>query len=509
MRVKNFLIQNKEILILLLVYVVLYSFNLDKFPIVTGDENWFINPAYDLAMFGKMGTSMIYGFYNIANFTYWQPPLFILLLATFFKLFGFGIVQARMVSVFLGFLTVLLTYLLGLELYNKKIGLLASLLMISNPLFFLISRTVRMEIAVACFMVTALYFTVLALKYSKKSHYFASAFFATLALLSHPNGIIAIFSVVIIILVEKIDFKMLKCSLNFDEIYVFILGGIIPLIPYILYVFTDFAAFKGQFMVNIAASPSNPLNNILLEPTRYIELFWGLANYGGFALTYVVFAITMILIIFGLCYITQELKFSDKFLLIVLIVSLGVLSVLVYHKYLIYLGLILPYLFLLIALTLKDKLRLHLNKKGIWSVFIVFLWITLIVGNCIFINNFLEKNKDYNYYSIEYEVEKYIPAGSVVMGDHNYWMALYDKYTYYGCEIRFGEGSHQYKTKTNDMVMDLKPEYILFDEIVWSSEEDKYIENFVKQNCTLIAVIPANDSNGFGMTEIYRVKKIS
>jgi 4-amino-4-deoxy-L-arabinose transferase-like glycosyltransferase len=161
MRIKTFIAQNKEILILLLIYAVLYSFNLDKFPVISGDENYFLNPAYDLVMFGKMGTSMIYGFYNIANFTYWQPPVFILLMAASFKLFGFGIVQARMVSVFLGFLTVLFIYLLGLKLYNKKIGLLASFLLVLNPLFFLVSRTARMEIAVACFMVIALYFTVL------------------------------------------------------------------------------------------------------------------------------------------------------------------------------------------------------------------------------------------------------------------------------------------------------------------------------------------------------------
>ncbi|WP_321422158.1 glycosyltransferase family 39 protein [uncultured Methanobacterium sp.] len=510
MRVKNFLIQNKEILILLLIYVVLYSFNLDKFPIVTGDENWFINPAYDLVMFGKMGTSMIYGFYNIANFTYWQPPVFILLLAAFFKLFGFGIVQARMVSVFLGFLTVLFTYLLGLKLYNKKIGLLAALLMLLNPLFFVISRTVRMDIAVACFMVIAIYCTFLALKESKLGYYFASALFATLALLSHPNGIIAILSVVIIILFEKIDFKSinrLKFNISFNEIFVFIAGVIIPLIPYILYISLDFEAFKGQFMVNIVASPSNPLTNIILEPTRYIELFWGLANYGGFVLTGVVFAITIILTILGLYYITHKLNFNDKFLLIVLVVSLGVLSVLVYHKYFIYLGLLLPYLFILIALTLKDNVRLQFNKKGAMSVFIIVLWVILIVGNCILINNFLEENKDYDYYSNEHEIEKYIPAGSVVMGNHNYWIALHDKYTYYGYEIRFGEGFHQYKTKINDMLINLKPEYILFDESVWSSEEDKSMEDFVNQNCTLIAVVPANDIKEHRIIKIYQINK--
>lgn len=496
MRFKNFIIQNKEIIILLLVYAVLYSFNLDKFPVVNGDENWFINPAYDFAMFGKMGTSMIYGSYNIANFTYWQPPVFILLMAASFKLFGFGVIQARMVSVSLGFLTVLFTYLFGLKLYNKKIGILASLLLMSNPLFFLVSRNARMEIAAAFFLVIALYFTVIALKESKLCYYFASAFFATLALLSHPNGVIAILSVLLIILAEKIDFKMLKFNLYLNEIIIFILGVIIPLIPYLLYISLDFAAFKGQFMGNIAISPSNPLSNIFVEPTRYINLFWWLNQYNGLFLAFLVLALTVILTIRGSCYLSSEKSFSGKLLLIVLMVTVGVFSVLVYHKYFIYLGLVIPYLSIIMALNLKNQIKFKMNKKGIISIITISLWIMLLMGNCIFLTSFLEKTKNYDYMGIEYEVQKYIPSGSVVVGDHNYWIALHDEYKYYGREN---------VNKTPEMMMDLKAEYLLFDN-TWAIEDD-YIENYVNQNCTMIAVIPANDINGYGIIQIYRINR--
>jgi 4-amino-4-deoxy-L-arabinose transferase-like glycosyltransferase len=496
LRIKNFLIQNKEIIILLLAYAVLYSFNLDKFPVVNGDENWFINPAYDLAMFGKMGTSMIYGSYNIANFTYWQPPVFILLMAVSFKLFGFGVIQARMVSVGLGFLTVLFTYLLGFKLYNKKIGILAALILILNPLFFMISRNARMEIAVACFMIISLYCTFLALKESKLGYYFASAFFATIALLSHPNGVIAILSVALIILVEKLDFKMLKFNIDFEEIIFFISGVLIPLIPYLVYISLDFVAFKGQFIGNIAASPSNPLSNILVEPTRYINVFWWLAQYNGIFLAFLVLVVAVVLTVLGLYYLSRGKKFNGKFLLIVLMVNVGVFSVLVYHKFFIYIGLIIPYLSIIMALTLKDKIKFKINKKGIMSGITIVLWLMLIVGNCIFLTSFLEKTKDYNYMEIEYEVQKYIPSGSVVVGDHNYWIALHDKYQYCGREN---------VNKTREMMMDLKAEYLLFDN-TWAIEDDS-IENFINQNCTLIAEIPGNDTAGFGITKVYQIKR--
>lgn len=111
----------------------------------------------------------MYGFYNITNYTFWQPPVYLLLLATSFKLFGFGLTQARMVSVLLGSFTVLFTYLLGKKLYNKKIGLLSSVMLTVNPFFFFVCREVRMDIAVACFTLIALYFILIALKESKNN----------------------------------------------------------------------------------------------------------------------------------------------------------------------------------------------------------------------------------------------------------------------------------------------------------------------------------------------------
>ncbi len=491
-RVKKIIIQNKGILLLLLIYTVLYSFNLDKFPAIIGDECWFCNPAYNLAISGKMGTTMIYGYNNIANFTYWQPPMFILLLATSFKLFGFGVVQARTVSVSLGFLTVLFTYLFAYKLYNKKIGLLASLLLISNPLFFLVSRQARMEIAVAFFMLIALYCTVMALKNSNMICYFASAFFATLAFLSHPNGLISIFAVLIIILANKIDLKTLNLNLNFKKIFIFILGVIIPLIPYTLYIFADFAAFQGQFMSNIGHSPLNPLKNIIMELTRYIQLYWLFVCFEGRFLTFVVFATTITLTILGLYYLVRERKFSDKFLLIVLMVNIGVLTVLVSHKWEIYLGFIVPYLSIIIALTFKDKMKFEINKKGMMSVIIIVFGILLIIGNFIAIYNVLLAGEDYYYQAIEHEIQNHIPQGSVVVGDRKFWMALQNDYKYYGSE-----------TMNTTGIADLNVEYILFTDF-WASRDGTMV-NFVTHNCTLIAEIPHCHTFGIGTVKVYKV----
>ena len=492
---KKFIIQNKEIIILLSFFILIYSFNLDKFPKVWTDEAWFINPAYALATHGILGTTMKAG--GIANYTYWQPPVFFLLLATSFKLFGFGIIQARMVSVFLGFLTVLFTYLLGKRLYNKKIGLLASLLLISNPLFFYICRQSRMDIAVACFTLIALYYILIALKDSKPVFYFVSSFFAMLALLSHPNGLMGIIAIILIILVYKVDIKGFKLNLKLKEIIFFISGIILPLVPYLYYISLDFPEFKGQIGSNIGSSTSNILTNIISEPTRYITLLTFLNGIEGILLKFMIVT-AFILTIWGLYYILKEKGFNEKFLIIILLTHLILFTVVVNMKLNYwYLGIILPYWMILIVLPFKNKINL-LKDRSIKSTFLKVLFVTFLIVNFFGIYYILANSNDYNYLQIEEEVQKYIPEGSVVVGEPAYWIALNGKYTYY---------DHYGANVTN--FREWGVDYLLYDSY-WEnfnkkSKNEIAIRKFIKQNTTLVGIIPYGPNIGLGPIKVYRV----
>ncbi len=258
---KHLLKNNKEIIAVLFIFIMVYSINLDKYPYIWCDEAWFSNAAFTLITQGFLGTTMMPNFYNIDHFTYWQPPVYLLLLAASFKLFGFGITQARLVSIILSIFTVLFTYLLGTELYNKKLGLIGSILLISNPLFFFISRDARMDIAVACFTLISLYFLLIVFKKPKNSYYFYSGLFAMLSLLSHPNGLYGIFSIILVYFAYKFDFKNFKFRLKLKEVAYFLLGPILLLIPYLIYISMDFSAFMGQFKINILSSGASPLAN--------------------------------------------------------------------------------------------------------------------------------------------------------------------------------------------------------------------------------------------------------
>src|SRR5690349_396914 len=77
---------------------------LDKYPLVTFDEAGIAAPAYKLASEGIYGNDLYTDYYESETRNYEYMPLYPLLVALSFKLFGGGVVQARLVSV-LGGLT--------------------------------------------------------------------------------------------------------------------------------------------------------------------------------------------------------------------------------------------------------------------------------------------------------------------------------------------------------------------------------------------------------------------
>lgn len=481
-RYKNLLKNNKGILIVLFIFIVVYSFNLDKYPYIWSDEAWFSNSAFTLATQGFLGTTMMPYFYDIAHFTYWQPPVYLLLLSLSFKLFGFGIIQARMVSITLGFFTVLFTYIFGKELYNKKTGLIASVLLVSNPLFFFISRDARMDIAVACFTLIALYFLLIALKRSKCIYYFYSGLFSMLSLLSHPNGIFGIFSVLLIYCVYKFDFKNFKLKFRLKEVLYFILGPLLLLIPYLYYISLDFPAFTAQFKVNILNSATTPLINVFSEITRYQVLTNFYIINSSLINFILILTVSAYLTLFGLVYMSKNKKFS-KFLAIIILVHLVSVTILVSQKLAFwYLGAILPYWALLIAIPFKEKF----NQKKYISTILTIVLALYLISNIFTISNIFLITKEYDYQSIEHEVQKYIPNESVIVGTTAFWIPLHTSHTYY---TSFSVHAH-YNLSISSFKK-LKVNYILYDDS-WASVSTPKFKEYLRDNCTLITEIHQN-----------------
>lgn len=87
-----------------------------------------------------------------------HPPLYISLLWIWDHIFGFSEIASRLPSVVFGLLAVYLTYYLGKNWFNKKIGLLAALFLGVSPLYVYYSQEARMYSLTVCLAVLSFIF---------------------------------------------------------------------------------------------------------------------------------------------------------------------------------------------------------------------------------------------------------------------------------------------------------------------------------------------------------------
>ncbi len=85
-----------------------------------------------------------------------HPPLIVLLYAVAMHLFGVEMLVMRLTGLVLSIGLLLVTYLLGCELYSRRVGLLAAFLVPTFPLFFRLGPAAMTDIPVTFFFVLSL-----------------------------------------------------------------------------------------------------------------------------------------------------------------------------------------------------------------------------------------------------------------------------------------------------------------------------------------------------------------
>src|SRR6266571_5505120 len=112
------------------VFLLISVRHLDSVPQVYVDEPWQASTAYRLMTSGVFGSDLFAGFHNMDQRYYGFMPLHPLLLAAVFKVLGVGLAQARIEPVSLTALTLVLTFALGVRLFNAWVGALAVALLV-------------------------------------------------------------------------------------------------------------------------------------------------------------------------------------------------------------------------------------------------------------------------------------------------------------------------------------------------------------------------------------------
>jgi hypothetical protein len=113
-----------------LVFLVSVLPNLANHPAITDDEVWVMSAADKIARNGVFGSDMFRGFFGADHTYFFNLPAHHFAVAAAFKVLGAGVLQARLVGVAYGLVTIVVTYFLARRLYGVGAAVLALVLLL-------------------------------------------------------------------------------------------------------------------------------------------------------------------------------------------------------------------------------------------------------------------------------------------------------------------------------------------------------------------------------------------
>ena len=200
---------NKGIALIAMGFLFLNLVGLNRSPVVWMDEVTLNDPAKELALHGRMVSSVFSGHNGFEEAYYWQPPGQPLVMALVYKVFGFGIWQTRIPGVLFGSGTLVVLYLLATVFFRSHKGALLSAVILGlDPRFIESARSGRMDTQTLFFaLLGALLFIVVKQRnyenHDSRRTIFLAGICLGLAGLSHPLAIVWLVSFGVIAILSR------------------------------------------------------------------------------------------------------------------------------------------------------------------------------------------------------------------------------------------------------------------------------------------------------------------
>jgi hypothetical protein len=526
---------NKPLFLLNLIFVIFFILLLDRYPAMWFDEGYFSNPAYNLANGNGLVFSTYQNLWGFNVFVFDKGPIFYLLLAFVYKIFGFGLIQGRVLSVAFGIFGLNVFYFYAREFVSRKTSLFITILFGTIPIYFIAAREIRMEIVYAVFDLISFYFLVRYFKTEKKFNRYIvyAAIFSALSLLTHPNGAINIvaFIVCLVFFNIKLTFKgilskqlllSIKESLKAILIYAIIIGLIA--FPYVVIIILNYNVYVAQSTNLLFFSTSSILSNIFQQYEQFKTFFY---SFGGTSLP-LLLRVVIIIVVMGivvLSLITLFIRSYDdpyiKIAFLYALISAVLLCIIINHKNDVYITIYLPQLIIGLGLLIerapsrfsglsgwyrqtlmlvdriKSIFQKGLKKKITVPVIICLAFIGINVYSCG-LAVYENRNCDPNLVRTDllaFPVE--LKPTDRLLGDTRFWIPLHDySYTDYGT---FVYGMYFNNETFNSILNEVKPTIILYDKN-WRSGDFPYaaslnatfiagMQNYIRYNCKLLTTI--------------------
>ncbi len=221
MKAKHFVKEHKFLLLILFLAAALRFYHID-FQSIWLDEIHTMNEANPKVGFLDL--------YNIIISGEQMPPFYFYSLYFLFKVFGYTTFVARIYSAIIGVVSIFSIYLLGREIMNKRVGLIAALILTVNPFHLYYSQEARPYIFLFLFTALAFYYIIKFIKSPNRKNALYYGLFAALMLYSHFFGLFVLFAQYLILLLFLILSEKGKKKQFFLNAFV---SGIITLVLFI------------------------------------------------------------------------------------------------------------------------------------------------------------------------------------------------------------------------------------------------------------------------------------
>ena len=404
--------EHSSFLVICMLYMLLTIPFLGSSPLVWYDEGLLSEPAWHFANGEFFKQPLWTGYLEYESFSTHPNYLFFFVLGIFFKLFGLGIFQARLVSVIAGFFLLSCVYITTRKIATKRAAILAALFLVLNPLFILSARMVRQEM-----MTTALgFFAFMLLIYgihktkiinknkSKHIWYFMCAgIFSAGAILVHLNGLFILLALIAVILILSKSWKY----------FLYFLSGLsLGLLPYVLFVSFNWDIFSTQFFGLWSyrlPGQESILLNIALEGMRWTK---GITT-----------PLSMIPGIFAFIYLLPHIK-KWKVLYVPLVILILCFTVFDYHKYYGYLVILLPFLSIMVGIAMSSMLEKR-RQKNVRAVLCSLMVIFLIL-NFAFIEFKIIRDSNYSYKEYCNTLKGVLDKDAIILGDASLFFCFPD-----------------------------------------------------------------------------------
>lgn len=192
-----------RVFLFLLIFSPLFFYNINGYSLEDFDEAWYGEIARNIVI----SRNPLLLEFNGKPF-YDHPPVGYILMAMSIKVFGANEFGVRFPSSALGFFSIVLIYFIGKNLFDRRVGIAASLILVSCVWFILRVRSGNLDSILVFFYLLTFYFTV-KLKVSKNYIFALSASLAALTLTKMLIGLSILAPIGAFILINriKIPFK--------------------------------------------------------------------------------------------------------------------------------------------------------------------------------------------------------------------------------------------------------------------------------------------------------------